>query len=43
MVNEMQLGKGRIIYERFTLLSMKNGRSLKSRDDIFIRGKVVRP
>jgi hypothetical protein len=35
----MQLGKGRIICERFTPLFMKNGRSFKSQDEIYIRGE----
>jgi hypothetical protein len=39
----MQLGKGGIIYERFTPLFMKNGRSFKSWDKISIRGKAVTP
>jgi hypothetical protein len=41
MMNVMQLGKGRIICERFIPLCMKNGRSFKSRDEISIRGRVV--
>jgi hypothetical protein len=39
----MQLGKGRIIYERFTSLFMKNSRSFKSRDKISIRGRALTP
>ena len=31
--------EGRIIYERFIQLSMKNGRSFKSQDEISIRGR----
>ena len=38
-VKWMQCGKGRIIYERFIQLSMKNGRSFKSQDEISIMGR----
>ena len=35
----MLRGIGKIIYERFIQLSMKNGRSFKSQDEIPIRGR----
>jgi hypothetical protein len=39
MGNGMQLGKWKIICEASTPLSMKNGSSLKSQDEIPIRGE----
>ena len=39
IVNKMQRGKEKIIYEKFIPPFSKNGRSCKSRDEIFIRGR----
>jgi hypothetical protein len=38
-VRKMLCGNKKIIYSRFILLSMRNGRLCKSRDEISIRGK----
>ena len=42
-VDKMPHGNERIIYERFIPPFMKNGRSIKSQDEISIRGGAVTP